>query len=458
MKYNAKNYEYIIVGSGPGGAPVAFELAKAGKRVLLLERGAYHTRFLGLPFGMRLSERFFVFNRSKEGVVMERGITVGGSSMIYQGNVFEPRNAFIEAMGMDFRQEVKEIKDDIGTSTLPSSFYGRNGHVGLQRLIDAASEMGIPFEEQEKFVDPERCKKGCDACMMGCPHDAKWTTRRLVDQAIAEYPGNFELRASSPVDTLIFSEGRKKVIGVQLRNGEKIYGDRIILAAGGIGSPAIMLRSGVNTVGKRFFMDPMTILYGISKEKKGGQWGEQTFSHAIESYSESDGFMIGNNAAMGTYMVMSAIRPGVALGNWYKFPWVKRGMGLFVKLAEDDRGEIYPNERTSKPMTESDHRRMQRGVDVAIDIMVRAGAKESSISQLRWAGGHPGGTIEIGKHVNRKFQTEFENLYVCDASIFPVSPGAPPSLSIMAMSKLLSKYLNGIVTPEERMVGTHANV
>ncbi|MBN1321106.1 MAG: NAD(P)-binding protein, partial [Thermoleophilia bacterium] len=34
--------ETVIVGSGPGGAAVARELALRGKDVLILERGAYH--------------------------------------------------------------------------------------------------------------------------------------------------------------------------------------------------------------------------------------------------------------------------------------------------------------------------------------------------------------------------------------------------------------------------------
>lgn len=201
-------------------------------------------------------------------------------------------------------------------------------------------------------------------------------------------------------------------------------------------------------------MDPMTIVYGTSSDPHGGQWGQQTFTHAIESYAESDGFMIGNSASWGTWCVMNIIRPKVMLENWYKLPKVKRGMGLFVKLAEDDKGEIYPNEKTSKPMTENDVRRMDRGVDVAKDIMIRAGAKENSLSQLRWAGGHPGGTIEMGKHVDFNFKTEYDNLYVCDASIFPVSPGAPPSLSVMALSRLLSKFILKKVKTESRKM-TH---
>ena len=38
MQYNTKNYDYLIVGSGPYGAVFAYEAAKRGKRVLVIER------------------------------------------------------------------------------------------------------------------------------------------------------------------------------------------------------------------------------------------------------------------------------------------------------------------------------------------------------------------------------------------------------------------------------------
>ncbi len=34
----------VVVGSGPGGATVARELARRGREVLVLEKGAYHSR------------------------------------------------------------------------------------------------------------------------------------------------------------------------------------------------------------------------------------------------------------------------------------------------------------------------------------------------------------------------------------------------------------------------------
>ena len=95
---------------------------------------------------------------------------------------------------------------------------------------------------------------------------------------------------------------------------------------------------------------------------------------------------------------------------------------------------------------------MDKGTDISKEILISAGADPSSFSILKWAGGHPGGTIAMGKAVNKDFSTEVQGLYVCDGSLMPVSPGVPPSLSIDGMSKLLGKILSGQVKAEQRFV------
>jgi choline dehydrogenase-like flavoprotein len=443
-------YEYIIIGTGPGGAPAARELAKAGKSVLMVERGAYHRKMLGFPFGLRLLDRFMLAARSVEGVIIERGITVGGSSMVYQSNVSDPPKKLIDAMGIDFRPETDEMKKEIGVRTLPSHFF--ESCKGLNRVLEAAGKMGVPFTEQEKFIDPDRCRKGCDWCMLGCPEGARWTTREYVDDAVAY---GAELMTQARVEKLLFGEGKSKVLGIKLYDGRIIRGENVILSAGGIGSPAILLRSGVKQlgsqeIGTRFFMDPMNVLLGYSRDADGGMWGVPTFSHAIEELAHSEGFIIGNSAALGTWMVLTGFRFETFLKNWFKAPLMKRGIGLFVKISDEPHGRIHANEKTEKPFLETDHKRVDKGTDLAREIMINAGCIPDSISILKWAGGHPGGTIAMGSAVAKDFSTEIEGLYVCDGSVMPVSPGAPPSLSICGMSMLLGKSLAGKVKMEDR--------
>ena len=50
-----KTYDYIVVGSGAGGAPLAARLAQAGKRVLVIEAGSNHTACGPLDPGNEIS-------------------------------------------------------------------------------------------------------------------------------------------------------------------------------------------------------------------------------------------------------------------------------------------------------------------------------------------------------------------------------------------------------------------
>jgi len=43
--------------------------------------------------------------------------------------------------------------------------------------------------------------------------------------------------------------------------------------------------------------------------------------------------------------------------------------------------------------------------------------------------------------VDGELKTEIDNLFVCDASVLPVSPGLPPVLTIMALARSLGKRL-----------------
>jgi len=437
-------YEYIVVGTGPGGGSVARGLAEAGKSVLMIEAGAWHERALGFPFGLRILKGLVLFSRSKEGVIVGRGITVGGSSMVYNANVFDPPDFLYKKMGIDFSQEVGELKKEIDIYTMPDRFFEHAR--GGTRVREVAYKMGINFKLQEKFINPEKCKVGCDWCMLGCPHNAKWTSREYVKKALID---GASLLLSTSADRIVFNK-TGKAIGVMLKNKKVVHGEKIIVAAGGVGTAEILLRSGMKDVGKSFFMDPMNVITGYADDVKGGAWKEMTFSHATDDFEHSDGFIIGNVGAAYVYFCNYS-RFNMLRKNFMKsLPLVRRGIGLFVKLADNPNGEVFPDGSFSKPLDNDDMKRMKKGTDISKELLIKAGVKPSTIAVAQSIGGHPGGTVAMGRLVDIHFQTEHENLYVCDASVIPVSPGAPPSLTILAFSKLFTKMLLGKVKAEDR--------
>jgi choline dehydrogenase-like flavoprotein len=79
--------DVVVAGSGPGGATVARELARQGKRVLLLERGIdQRTRsYYGTYAGALIysDHRSWLF--TQEGLNIIRPLMVGGATSMYCG-------------------------------------------------------------------------------------------------------------------------------------------------------------------------------------------------------------------------------------------------------------------------------------------------------------------------------------------------------------------------------------
>jgi choline dehydrogenase-like flavoprotein len=102
-KYDA---DVVIAGGGPGGCTVAKELAKKGKRVILVEKGGNDTRFFGnqlgvflkLEKGLRLP---LPVRGTEEGYNLILGQGVGGGTLIYAGSAFLPDVEFWKKYGVD---------------------------------------------------------------------------------------------------------------------------------------------------------------------------------------------------------------------------------------------------------------------------------------------------------------------------------------------------------------------
>ncbi len=419
--------EVVVVGSGAAGATIARELTRSGIGVALLEKGPDWE----WPLGHWIAyAALYNIHRSKEGVIIRRGVCTGGSTVIYSGNAFNPPPGFMDEIGIDFSNELKEIRDELNVSLLPESIS--KGWKGTPRLVEAAGELGITMRPQEKLVDMNKCVPGCEDCFIGCRHGAKWTTRPYIEEA---RQNGAQIFTRTSVEKVEIQGG--KALGVWARHlGRRLFiaADRIVLCAGGLATPVILYNSGIKNAGTHFFTDPMSVILGHSKHSS--MRGEVSYAYASEEHIGD--FIVGTVSASNVLAAQLTRNFGGAIRALLRYPGT---MGMFVKLCDSAGGKIEPDGSISKPLTPDDDARMDKGIESAKKIMIGAGVDPTSIINARNIGGHPGGTAGIGRVVDKNLQSEIDGLYVCDASIIPKSPGVPLVLILVSLARWFARSL-----------------
>jgi len=115
-------------------------------------------------------------------------------------------------------------------------------------------------------------------------------------------------------------------------------------------------------------------------------------------------------------------------------------IGMFTKIADSPEGRVYPDGKMSKPLSVEDKEKNEAATKLAKEILIGAGVIPESILVAENIGGHPGGTAAMGNVVDEHLQVKgTKNLFVCDASVFPKSPGRPPTLMILALGRYFAQ-------------------
>ncbi len=423
--------DVVIAGTGPGGATLARELTRQGRKVVLLERGTWNQWAIGRFASLATINKLV---RPRGGGLMARGITVGGSSVVFNGNAYDPPKWLATELGIDLSEETRQTKEELKIAPLPPDFY-KNWQC-TQRLVQAAGDLGIELAPQQKFIDPAKCDPNCDDCMLGCRRQAKWTARNYVKEAEAAGAKGF---TGAVVKKVIIENGSAVGVSVDSPDVDEIRSDKVVISAGGIGTPAILLRSGIKNAGQGFFIDPMNVVYAIGREL--GPKNEMTFCFASEQFVESEGFLVGTIGPL-PILKNKLQRLARSAGLFAVSGKMPRIMGMFTKIGDSPGGSISIRERITKPYLPEDEARFAKGTEACKKIMVKAGADPDTFMVDHNVGGHPGGTAAIGRVVDNTLEAfAAKNLFVCDASVFPRSPGRPPTLTIIALARHLAKTL-----------------
>jgi choline dehydrogenase-like flavoprotein len=422
----------VVVGSGPGGATVARALARAGRRVLILERGR---EWRGNPlYGTYAGALMYAEKRAllftKEGIQIVRPLMVGGATSMYAGCSAPPPPWLRERHGVDVEAEAAALAAELHVQPLEPALRG----AASTRVADAANSIGLDWRPQDKFMLPARAHPfDCGAhCMLGCRCGAKWTAAEFVDEAVAL---GAELRARTRVRGVTVEDG--VVTGVRVGRGDGVHipADRVILAAGGLGTPMLLRTAGIDA-GHGVAMDTTVMVYGSIRDGK-GMGGDPPMT-----WSATDDELDVMYSTLMDPWLMYPIIMAVKGARWpLTWPRWGRTLGVMIKLRDELSGGIDARGRVSKGLTPGDADRLDRAEAMARRILIAAGCDADSIIRTPMRGTHPSATARIGDVVDADLQTGVRNLFVCDASVFPEALGRPTVLTIMALAERLAKRI-----------------
>ena len=397
---------FIIVGTGAGGAILARELALNDFPVTILEKGPY----------IKSKDALNYYDKYNDSVDLLTTTCIGGATLVAMGNMVRALDEELHEWGIDLTDAYEYVEKLLGVHQLDDSHIGK----GTRIFLDAGERLGLNTLKMPKAIREEDCIQ-CGKCAFGCPADAKWSGKDFVDDAVE---AGATLITEADVNGLIIEDNTIKGAKYLKNNKqEEIYGDYVILSAGAISSALILRTAGIDA-GREIFFDPFVSVGGYLKDIN------------FNTEVQMAGLIIGENFVLSPHF-SSFIRANIPDDNVGD----KDILSIMVKTPDECKGYIDDNGEVFKENTIHDIRYLAEGVATAGFVLKEAGVDPNTIGSTVYRGAHPGGTAKIGEIVDSNLETEVSNLFVCDASVLPISPGKPPILTILALSKRLADYL-----------------
>ncbi|HET7230330.1 MAG TPA: GMC family oxidoreductase [Longimicrobium sp.] len=488
--------DVCVIGTGAGGAVMAARLAEAGMNVVILEEGGW---WRGEDFTEREPEMTSALyadagTRATDdlSVPMLQGRAVGGSTLVNWMIMLRTHDWVLDewaaehgTTGMspaDLAPVFDRIEAETHTRSIPDDAHNPPNRA----LLDGARALG--WSAQAARINAKGCVRS-GFCGLGCRYDAKQGTASVyVPMALRAGARLFtDVRA----DRIKLAEhgGRaplKRVHGTVLdratgqpRGRMTVEAPVVVIAAGAVGTPALLQRSGMGGggVGRFLRLHPTTLVAGIYGREMYGGGG-------IPLSSVCDQFVRGDDG-YGFWVECPPTYPALAAASLPGFGERHRrvmrsagGMAPFIVLVRDGadrrasnggvttdrRGRIHIRYRLGP----AEERTVRAGIKAAARIHFAAGAREvvtlhAAETVLRSAAevevidrrpcgpnllgvlsAHVNGTCRIGTDPRTSGCTPdgerhgVPGLYVADGSILPTAPGVNPQETIMALATVIA--------------------
>ena len=477
--------EVVVVGSGAGGAAAAYELARRGRAVLMVESGHYFDRrsFDGDPlkaFSKLYLGRGMTLALGNLGVPVWAGRAVGGTTIVNSGTCYRTPE-----------WTLKRWADDFGLSMLSSAHldpYFRGVEEMLQigpaqdRYLGGAARVIARGAEKLGLAHGPlpRNAPSCDGqgvCAFGCPTGAKRSTDVSYIPAALEHGA--QLISGAHVSKVEIVAGRARGVRGRLASGRtfRIRADAVVVAGGTLMTPLLLRKSGAcvssGWLGKNLSIHPAAHVIARFDEDIDMSRGIPQ-SYGIDTFAPEGIMYEGGSLSLksiGGTMPFAGRR-------YMDFMDQYRKTALFGFMIQDkSRGEVRQGPKGMPLITynlcKEDVAQMHKGLIKLCEVYLEAGAEhiwpgvttcdevvgragiESfrsmrlKASHIESAAFHPLGTCRLGTDpktscVGPDHQAhDTAALYVTDGSAVPSSLGANPQVTIMALASRAAEIIDG---------------
>jgi choline dehydrogenase-like flavoprotein len=480
--------DFVVIGSGAGGATAARVLSAAGHSVIVLEEGPElqpgqrsHALLPAMSESMR--DMATVTTSGSTPIPLLMGRCVGGSTAINSGIIWRmPEDVQAE---LSERHGLRELLDpaaldrcfdaierDLGVAPVREEVLGGNA----QRLRAGALALGLTGSAIRR--NAARCQ-GSSRCLQGCPNGARQSMDvSYIPDAVRHGARVHALTRAERV--LITARRAHAVVGQCLDPTTRkpigaayIHARRaVIVAAGAVYTPLLLWRSGLRgRVGHGFQAHPGAAVVGRFPEPVGMGFGA---TQAYEVPLRARGFKLESLALPPE--LLAARLPGTGVA------WQEQLANLdhFAQFCAVHRAEAVGRVRPTwfggydvrYELTARDLERVKQSVALLVRIMFAAGADEvypgvagvperftsEAQAQLIEAArvkrrdfhllaSHHFGTAAAGGDPTRSvvaptLQTHAaRGLYVMDGSALPTNLGVNPQHTIMAVVRRAAEWL-----------------
>ncbi len=453
-------YDFVIIGSGPSGAVLAYNLCKAGARCLMLEAGKEFSAKTFPSNEMNANASLMwsggMDTTTDAGLLFLRGKVLGGGSIINQCLLdrFDDNalDDWRDRTGVDFyttdamARHYDEVESHLALHTMERRDWNRNAEL----YVEGFEKCGMEWAPLRRGQSD--CGEGndCIVCLGGCPRDSKQSS--LVTFIKQARQHGLDIETEFNVTQIIHGTNLVTIYGEQRGQTQQVYGRRCIVAGGALGSTQMLLKSGFKSklpaLGDHFNCHPQFMNIALFDEIVDSHKGAFQSVKSQDPRFRQQGFKLEN--VFAGPIAVALLKPGFGLDHQAFMQKYRNMACIEVAVRDATAGKIDIDKtgrlKIKKKLADADWQRANAGLQVVEDIFTTLGAREIMKSPIK-IGLHLMGGCRLGKDgnssvVNEAFQVhDHPNLFIADSSIFPSAPGINPSLSIMALAHKASEHI-----------------